>query len=95
METQSDFLVVRDLGFDLLQGHMFAKPMAPRKFERASLLAATLRWLELTAAPAKAAFRYFLAQGNNTTGKSAAEPRSFSWGGSVGGGLPCGSTSLR
>jgi len=27
----------RDLGFDLLQGHMFAKPMAPRKFERAML----------------------------------------------------------
>ncbi len=37
VETQSDFLVVRDLGFDLLQGHMFAKPMAPRKFERAML----------------------------------------------------------
>lgn len=37
VETQSDFLVVRDLGFDLLQGHMFAEPMAPRKFERAML----------------------------------------------------------
>jgi EAL domain-containing protein (putative c-di-GMP-specific phosphodiesterase class I) len=37
VETQSDFLIVRDLGFDLLQGHMFAKPMAPRKFERAML----------------------------------------------------------
>ena len=37
VETQSDFLVVRDLGFDLLQGHMFAKPMALRKFERAML----------------------------------------------------------
>ena len=37
VETQSDFLVVRDLGFDLLQGHMFAKPMARRKFERAML----------------------------------------------------------
>jgi EAL domain-containing protein (putative c-di-GMP-specific phosphodiesterase class I) len=37
VETQADFLVVRDLGFDLLQGHMFAKPMAPRKFERAML----------------------------------------------------------
>jgi len=37
VETQSDFIVVRDLGFDLLQGHMFAKPMAPRKFERAML----------------------------------------------------------
>jgi EAL domain-containing protein (putative c-di-GMP-specific phosphodiesterase class I) len=37
VETQSDFLVVRDLGFDLLQGRMFAKPMAPRKFERTML----------------------------------------------------------
>lgn len=37
VETQSDFLVVRELGFDLLQGHMFAKPMAPHKFERAML----------------------------------------------------------
>ena len=37
VETQSDFIVVRDLGFDLLQGHMFARPMAPRKFERAML----------------------------------------------------------
>ena len=37
VETQSDFLAVRDLGFDLLQGHMFAKPMAPRKFQKAIL----------------------------------------------------------
>jgi len=37
VETQSDYLAVRDLGFDLLKGHMFAKPMAPRKFERAIL----------------------------------------------------------
>jgi EAL domain-containing protein (putative c-di-GMP-specific phosphodiesterase class I) len=37
VETQSDFFVVRDLGFDLLQGHMFAKPMAPGKFEKAML----------------------------------------------------------
>jgi EAL domain-containing protein (putative c-di-GMP-specific phosphodiesterase class I) len=37
VETQADFIVVRDLGFDLLQGHMFAKPMTPRKFERAIL----------------------------------------------------------
>ena len=33
VDRQSDFLAVRDLGFDLLQGNMFAKPMAPRKFE--------------------------------------------------------------
>ena len=37
VETQSDFLAVRDLGFDLLQGHLFARPMAPHKFERAML----------------------------------------------------------
>jgi EAL domain-containing protein (putative c-di-GMP-specific phosphodiesterase class I) len=37
VERQSDFLAVRDIGFDLLQGNMFAKPMAPRKFERAML----------------------------------------------------------
>ena len=37
VETQSDFLAVRDLGFDLLQGHMFAKPMAPRQFQKAIL----------------------------------------------------------
>ena len=37
VETQPDFLTVRDLGFDLLQGHKFAKPMAPRKFEHVIL----------------------------------------------------------
>ena len=37
VETQSDFLAVRELGFDLLQGEMFAKPMTPRKFERTML----------------------------------------------------------
>ena len=37
VETQSDFVAVRDLGFDLMQGHMFARPMTPRKFERAML----------------------------------------------------------
>jgi EAL domain-containing protein (putative c-di-GMP-specific phosphodiesterase class I) len=37
VETHADYLAVRALGFDLLQGYMFAKPMAPRKFERAML----------------------------------------------------------
>ena len=37
VETQSDFLAVRELGFDQLQGQMFAKPMTPRKFERTML----------------------------------------------------------
>jgi EAL domain-containing protein (putative c-di-GMP-specific phosphodiesterase class I) len=37
VQTQADFVAVRDLGFDLVQGDMFAKPMAPGKFERAML----------------------------------------------------------
>jgi EAL domain-containing protein (putative c-di-GMP-specific phosphodiesterase class I)/CheY-like chemotaxis protein len=32
VETRSDFLVARELGFDLLQGFFFAKPMEPQKF---------------------------------------------------------------
>lgn len=36
VETQSDFLAVRELGLDLIQGQI-AKPMAPRKFERTML----------------------------------------------------------
>ena len=35
--AQDDFMVVRDLGFDLLQGSMFAKPMQRAKFQRAVL----------------------------------------------------------
>jgi EAL domain-containing protein (putative c-di-GMP-specific phosphodiesterase class I) len=37
IETQADFAAARDLGFDLVQGAMFAKPLEPRKFERAIL----------------------------------------------------------
>jgi EAL domain-containing protein (putative c-di-GMP-specific phosphodiesterase class I) len=32
IETWSDFLTVRDLGFDLVQGSLFAKPMSAEKF---------------------------------------------------------------
>jgi EAL domain len=32
IETWSDFLTVRDLGFDLVQGSLFAKPMSEKKF---------------------------------------------------------------
>jgi hypothetical protein len=32
IETWSDFLTVRDLGFDLVQGSLFAKPMSGEKF---------------------------------------------------------------
>lgn len=40
IETQADFLTVRELGFDLVQGAMFAKPMTTDRFER-SVLART------------------------------------------------------
>jgi EAL domain-containing protein len=34
IETWSDFLTVRDLGFDLVQGALFAKPMSAEKFRQ-------------------------------------------------------------
>lgn len=34
VETRADFLAVRELGFDLLQGFFLAKPMEPHKFAR-------------------------------------------------------------
>lgn len=34
VETRTDFLAVRELGFDLIQGFFFAKPMEPHKFAR-------------------------------------------------------------
>jgi EAL domain-containing protein (putative c-di-GMP-specific phosphodiesterase class I) len=34
VESRSDFLTARDLGFDLLQGYFFAKPMDAHKFAR-------------------------------------------------------------
>jgi len=37
VETWADFAVVRDLGFDLVQGFLFAKPMTASKFARSSL----------------------------------------------------------
>ena len=32
VETWSDFLAVREIGFDLVQGFLFAKPMSAQKF---------------------------------------------------------------
>jgi len=32
VETRADFQCVRDMGFDLVQGFLFAKPMVPSKF---------------------------------------------------------------
>jgi EAL domain-containing protein (putative c-di-GMP-specific phosphodiesterase class I) len=34
IETRADFLAAHDLGFDLVQGHLFGKPVAVRKFAR-------------------------------------------------------------
>jgi len=34
VETEADFIVARDLGFDLIQGFLFAKPMDLRQFKR-------------------------------------------------------------
>ena len=34
VETRSDFIAARDLGFDLIQGFFFAKPMEAQKFAR-------------------------------------------------------------
>jgi EAL domain-containing protein (putative c-di-GMP-specific phosphodiesterase class I) len=34
VETRADFIVARDLGFDLIQGFFFAKPMDLRQFTR-------------------------------------------------------------
>lgn len=35
IETRADFLAAHEMGFDLVQGHLFGKPVAVRKFARA------------------------------------------------------------
>jgi EAL domain-containing protein (putative c-di-GMP-specific phosphodiesterase class I) len=35
VETRADFLAAHDMGFDLIQGYLFGKPVAVRKFARA------------------------------------------------------------
>jgi EAL domain-containing protein (putative c-di-GMP-specific phosphodiesterase class I) len=37
VETRADFIAVRDMGFDLVQGYLFAKPAAAKKFARMML----------------------------------------------------------
>ncbi len=37
VETRADFLTVREMGFDLVQGFLFAKPMTAQKFARTTL----------------------------------------------------------
>jgi EAL domain-containing protein (putative c-di-GMP-specific phosphodiesterase class I) len=34
VETRADLVAVREMGFDLVQGFLFGKPMAARKFAR-------------------------------------------------------------
>jgi EAL domain-containing protein (putative c-di-GMP-specific phosphodiesterase class I) len=34
VETRADFLAVREMGFDLVQGFLFAKPIPAKKFAR-------------------------------------------------------------
>ena len=34
VETRTDFIAARELGFDLIQGFFLAKPMEPHKFAR-------------------------------------------------------------
>jgi EAL domain-containing protein (putative c-di-GMP-specific phosphodiesterase class I) len=34
VETRADFIAARDLGFDLIQGFLFARPMDLRQFTR-------------------------------------------------------------
>jgi len=37
VETLADFLTVREMGFDLVQGFLFARPMTAQKFARTTL----------------------------------------------------------
>jgi EAL domain-containing protein (putative c-di-GMP-specific phosphodiesterase class I) len=37
VETKADFVAVREMGFDLVQGFLFAKPMTAKKFARTML----------------------------------------------------------
>ena len=34
VETRAEFIAARALGFDMIQGFFFAKPMEPQKFVR-------------------------------------------------------------
>ena len=42
VETRADFLAVREMGFDLVQGFLFAKPVTAKKFARTILAKADL-----------------------------------------------------
>src|ERR1700730_12828659 len=38
VETRDDFIAVNEMGFDLVQGYLFGKPMALKKFARSALV---------------------------------------------------------
>jgi EAL domain-containing protein (putative c-di-GMP-specific phosphodiesterase class I) len=42
VETRADFLAVREMGFDLVQGFLFTKPATAKKFARTILAKADL-----------------------------------------------------
>ena len=37
VETRSDYLAAHELGFGLVQGYLFGKPMGVKKFTRAAV----------------------------------------------------------
>jgi EAL domain-containing protein (putative c-di-GMP-specific phosphodiesterase class I) len=37
VEAKADFIAVREMGFDLVQGFLFAKPMTAKRFARTML----------------------------------------------------------
>jgi EAL domain-containing protein (putative c-di-GMP-specific phosphodiesterase class I) len=37
VETRADFVTANEMGFDLVQGYLFGKPMALKKFARSAL----------------------------------------------------------
>ena len=38
VETRADFVAASEMGFDLVQGYLFGKPMALKKFVRSALI---------------------------------------------------------
>jgi EAL domain-containing protein (putative c-di-GMP-specific phosphodiesterase class I) len=57
VENWADFLAVREMGFDLVQGFLFAKPMTPQKFVQ-TCWAAPHPWLPAPRDPARAALTF-------------------------------------
>jgi EAL domain-containing protein (putative c-di-GMP-specific phosphodiesterase class I) len=43
VETRADFVSASELGFDLVQGYLFGKPVPLKKFARSALTGTVLR----------------------------------------------------